>query len=148
MHTIQKEITFHAAHRLPMMPDGHQCQRLHGHTYKVIVSMSSRFLDDKGMVLDYGILSDMIKGQFDHQYLGSGDIFMPVVGKDEEIERIVAVLGDAPTTAEVLAVTIYGQLKTDIIDKLNEGEPAEKHVFLNWVEVHETETSVARYTPS
>ncbi len=34
---IFKEFTFEAAHRLPNVPDGHKCARLHGHSYQVVV---------------------------------------------------------------------------------------------------------------
>jgi 6-pyruvoyltetrahydropterin/6-carboxytetrahydropterin synthase len=32
---IFKEFTFESAHRLPHVPDGHKCGRLHGHSFKV-----------------------------------------------------------------------------------------------------------------
>src|SRR3990172_7768391 len=32
---LYKEITFEAAHRLPNLPEGHKCARLHGHSYRV-----------------------------------------------------------------------------------------------------------------
>ncbi|CAM5715830.1 hypothetical protein SVIOM74S_09446 [Streptomyces violarus] len=34
---IFREFTFEAAHRLPNVPEGHECARLHGHSYKVVV---------------------------------------------------------------------------------------------------------------
>src|ERR1700741_1862581 len=34
---IFKEFTFEAAHRLPNVPPGHKCARLHGHSYRVAV---------------------------------------------------------------------------------------------------------------
>jgi 6-pyruvoyltetrahydropterin/6-carboxytetrahydropterin synthase len=32
---IFEEYTFEAAHRLPNVPAGHKCERLHGHSYRV-----------------------------------------------------------------------------------------------------------------
>ena len=32
---IYREFTFEAAHRLPQVPAGHKCARLHGHSYRV-----------------------------------------------------------------------------------------------------------------
>jgi len=32
---IFKEFTFEAAHRLPNVPEGHKCARLHGHSFRV-----------------------------------------------------------------------------------------------------------------
>ena len=33
---IYKEFHFEAAHRLPNVPEGHKCARLHGHSFHVI----------------------------------------------------------------------------------------------------------------
>ncbi|HEY3256645.1 MAG TPA: 6-carboxytetrahydropterin synthase, partial [Polyangiaceae bacterium] len=30
-----KELRFEAAHRLPRVPEGHKCARLHGHSFKI-----------------------------------------------------------------------------------------------------------------
>ena len=32
---IFKEFTFEAAHKLPNVPEGHKCGRLHGHSFVV-----------------------------------------------------------------------------------------------------------------
>src|SRR5690606_26317636 len=37
---IYKEFTFEAAHRLPFVPEGHKCARLHGHSFMVRISVS------------------------------------------------------------------------------------------------------------
>jgi len=34
---IFKEYTFEAAHRLPNVPPGHKCSRLHGHSFHLAV---------------------------------------------------------------------------------------------------------------
>ncbi|MGQ7190015.1 6-carboxytetrahydropterin synthase, partial [Escherichia sp. HC-CC] len=33
--TLFKDFTFEAAHRLPHVPEGHKCGRLHGHSFMV-----------------------------------------------------------------------------------------------------------------
>ena len=35
-----KELRFEAAHRLPRVPAGHKCFRLHGHSFKVDLAVS------------------------------------------------------------------------------------------------------------
>ncbi len=30
---VFRDFTFEAAHRLPYVPEGHKCARLHGHSY-------------------------------------------------------------------------------------------------------------------
>jgi len=49
---IAKTFDFDAAHFLPLVPDGHKCKRMHGHTYRVEV-MCEGEPDERGMVVDY-----------------------------------------------------------------------------------------------
>lgn len=49
--TIAKRFTFDAAHHLPMLPDGHKCRRLHGHTYEVELVLYGPVIN--GFVVDY-----------------------------------------------------------------------------------------------
>lgn len=49
---IFKSFNFEAAHKLPHVPEGHKCGRLHGHSFKVDVSCSGPVQED-GMVLDF-----------------------------------------------------------------------------------------------
>lgn len=53
--TIAKRFSFAASHRLPSLPDGHPCKRLHGHNYEVELRLKREAaeLDEHGMVLDY-----------------------------------------------------------------------------------------------
>lgn len=69
---IFREFTFEAAHRLPHVPDGHKCARLHGHSYKVAVHVTGPVQDDTGWVMDFGDLKRAFKPlleQLDHYYL-------------------------------------------------------------------------------
>ena len=36
---IYKDITFEAAHMLPNVPEDHKCRRLHGHSFKVRITL-------------------------------------------------------------------------------------------------------------
>jgi 6-pyruvoyltetrahydropterin/6-carboxytetrahydropterin synthase len=68
---IYKEFTFDAAHWLPMVPDGHKCKRMHGHTYMVRLWLSGPVGTD-GMILDYADIAnafDPIYLSLDHQCL-------------------------------------------------------------------------------
>jgi 6-pyruvoyltetrahydropterin/6-carboxytetrahydropterin synthase len=69
---IFREFTFEAAHRLPMVPAGHKCARLHGHSYRVEVHVSGQIGPDTGWVMDFGDVSDAfrpVRDQLDHHYL-------------------------------------------------------------------------------
>jgi 6-pyruvoyltetrahydropterin/6-carboxytetrahydropterin synthase len=73
---IYREFTFEAAHRLPKVPEGHKCARLHGHSYKVEVHVLGPVGDDTGWVQDFGELKAAFKpleDQLDHSYLNEVD---------------------------------------------------------------------------
>ncbi|MFI1397527.1 6-carboxytetrahydropterin synthase QueD [Streptomyces sp. NPDC020681] len=69
---IFREFTFEAAHRLPRVPEGHKCARLHGHSYKVIVHVEAPVDPEAGWVMDFGDVKRAFKpleAQLDHYYL-------------------------------------------------------------------------------
>ena len=69
---IYKEFTFEAAHRLPNVPEGHKCARLHGHSFRVRVSLEGPVGEDSGWVVDFAALKDAwrpLHEVLDHNYL-------------------------------------------------------------------------------
>lgn len=69
---IYKEFSFEAAHRLPNVPDGHKCARLHGHSFYVRLYVSGPIDQKLGWVMDFGDLKAVfqpIYEQLDHNYL-------------------------------------------------------------------------------
>lgn len=68
---IAAEYSFEAAHRLPLVPVEHKCHRLHGHNYRVEVSISGP-LDGRGFVMDYAELDAAVQpliDSLDHRFL-------------------------------------------------------------------------------
>jgi len=73
---IYKEFTFEAAHRLPNVPEGHKCARLHGHSFMVRVVVSGPVGSQSGWVMDFADLATAFKPvweQLDHYYLNDID---------------------------------------------------------------------------
>jgi 6-pyruvoyltetrahydropterin/6-carboxytetrahydropterin synthase len=69
---IFREFTFEAAHRLPNLPPEHKCTRLHGHSYKVIVTVAGPVDPELGWVMDFAEIKAAwkpIDAQLDHYYL-------------------------------------------------------------------------------
>ncbi|GGT29111.1 6-carboxy-5,6,7,8-tetrahydropterin synthase [Streptomyces kurssanovii] len=69
---IFREFTFEAAHRLPRVPEGHKCARLHGHSYKITVHIEAPVDAEAGWVMDFGDVKRAFKpidAQLDHYYL-------------------------------------------------------------------------------
>jgi 6-pyruvoyltetrahydropterin/6-carboxytetrahydropterin synthase len=92
---IFKEFTFEAAHRLPNVPAGHKCGRLHGHSFKVVVYVKGAVTEPTGWIVDFGDLKQAFQpfyDQLDHYYLN-------------EIE------GLENPTSENLAIWIWDRLK-------------------------------------
>ena len=50
---VFREFTFEAAHRLPFVPEGHKCGRLHGHSFRVEVRVEGDIDPATGMVIDF-----------------------------------------------------------------------------------------------
>jgi 6-pyruvoyltetrahydropterin/6-carboxytetrahydropterin synthase len=73
---IFKEFTFEAAHRLPNVPEGHKCARLHGHSFKVAIHVEGTVDQAAGWVMDFGDIKSAFKplyDQLDHYYLNEID---------------------------------------------------------------------------
>lgn len=69
---IFREFNFEAAHRLPNVPEGHKCSRLHGHSYRFTVHVEGPLDAQYGWVLDFGDLKSVVKPiveELDHYYL-------------------------------------------------------------------------------
>jgi 6-pyruvoyltetrahydropterin/6-carboxytetrahydropterin synthase len=69
---IFKEFTFESAHRLPFVPEGHKCGRLHGHSFKVAIHLSGDIDPATGWIRDFSEIKAIFKPlyeQLDHNYL-------------------------------------------------------------------------------
>ena len=61
-----------AAHRLPNVPAGHKCARLHGHSFRIEIHLSGEVDPQLGWVMDFADLKKIfqpIYDQLDHHYL-------------------------------------------------------------------------------
>ncbi|MBI4082622.1 MAG: 6-carboxytetrahydropterin synthase QueD [Candidatus Lambdaproteobacteria bacterium] len=95
---IFREMTFEAAHRLPNVPPGHKCARLHGHSYRVEVHVEGPVGAESGWVMDFADIQAAfapLHAQLDHQCLN-------------EVE------GLANPTAEHLARWIWRRLRPSL----------------------------------
>lgn len=114
---IFKIFTLEAAHRLPNVPEGHKCSRLHGHSFRVELHINGPVDPHSGWVMDFAEVKRIFKPlyeQLDHHYLN--DI--------EGLEN---------PTSENLAIWIWNQTQP-LMPLLSE------------VVVHETCTAGSRYS--
>jgi 6-pyruvoyltetrahydropterin/6-carboxytetrahydropterin synthase len=69
---IFKEFRIEAAHRLPQVPAGHKCARLHGHSFLIGVYVSGEVHPEMGWVCDFADISAAMRDvheELDHRYL-------------------------------------------------------------------------------
>ncbi len=69
---IFKVFTIEAAHRLPNVPEGHKCGRLHGHSFRVEIHLKGRIDPQSGWIVDFADVKKVFKPyyeQLDHNYL-------------------------------------------------------------------------------
>ena len=113
---IFKVFTIEAAHRLPNVPQGHKCARLHGHSFRIELHVSGEPDPHAGWVMDFAELKSLfqpIYDRLDHHYLNEID-------------------GLENPTSERLAIWLWEQVKPRV-------------PLLSEVVVHETCTSGCRY---
>jgi 6-pyruvoyltetrahydropterin/6-carboxytetrahydropterin synthase len=116
---IFKEFRFESAHRLPNVPEGHKCARLHGHSFLVKVEVEGPIGADTGWVMDFSKI---------------GDAFNPILDRLDHY-----FLNDIPglenPTSEVLARWIWNELYPQLAE-------------LSSIEIRETCTSGCIYNGS
>lgn len=122
MTTVTKTIKFDAAHILT----NHQglCKNLHGHTYRVDVSVAQAEDDSSDMVIDFKdlkrIATEVVCDRFDHAF-----IYNTESKGEREIAAVVERNGMRTvaipfrSTAENLAKMFFGDLKTRIPNLLS-----------------------------
>jgi 6-pyruvoyltetrahydropterin/6-carboxytetrahydropterin synthase len=69
---IFKEFSFEAAHRLPFVPEGHKCARLHGHSFRVELHVAGAVDPRMGWILDFADVAAAfapVRERLDHHYL-------------------------------------------------------------------------------
>ena len=117
MITVTKTVRFDAAHVLT----NHQglCKNLHGHTYRVDVSVTQAAEDGRDMVIDFkdlkGIANEVICDRFDHAF-----VYNTESAGEREIAAVVEKHGMRTvaipfrSTAENLAKMFFGDLRPRI----------------------------------
>jgi 6-pyruvoyltetrahydropterin/6-carboxytetrahydropterin synthase len=69
---IFRIFTIEAAHRLPNVPAGHKCARLHGHSFRIELHVSGEVNQHSGWVMDFAEVKaafQPIYDRLDHHYL-------------------------------------------------------------------------------
>ncbi|RJP24708.1 MAG: 6-carboxytetrahydropterin synthase QueD [Deltaproteobacteria bacterium] len=102
--------TFAAAHRLREYEGN--CERLHGHNWRVEVTVESDALDDRGIALDFRTIKSSLSellSRFDHLYLNDVPPFDALNPSSENLARhLFEEMGKkTPAPARVARVTVW-----------------------------------------
>jgi len=68
---LTKDFSFEAAHTLPNVPPDHKCARMHGHSYRIEITIEGE-LDERGWVMDFAEIDEHVAPLVrlvDHQVL-------------------------------------------------------------------------------
>ncbi len=69
---LAHEFRFEAAHLLPKVPAGHKCSRLHGHSFRIELTVAGPVDEETGWFIDFQRLFDAwnpLYDQLDHRFL-------------------------------------------------------------------------------
>lgn len=69
---VFKEFVFEAAHRLPNVPTGHKCARIHGHSFRAEIHVRGEVGSESGWVIDFADIKRAfapLLDQLDHNFL-------------------------------------------------------------------------------
>jgi len=140
---IRKKFKFEGAHIVRDCSSDRCKKNIHGHSYIVEVFITSKGIDNGGMVMDFGLtkksISDFIDS-FDHCYSmwsKESEDFKDFMR--EENERLV----EMPVTPSAEMYSLMFFFVIDKIIKNTEFNNGEQSVELHSVRVHETETGHA-----
>ena len=88
MYTLTIRTSFAAAHKLINYQG--DCENLHGHNWKVEVSVTAKELNQAGLGVDFKVLkreAGVVINEFDHKYLNENPVFRDISPSSEHISR-------------------------------------------------------------
>jgi 6-pyruvoyltetrahydropterin/6-carboxytetrahydropterin synthase len=113
MYEVSVDETFAAAHNLRGYKG--KCENLHGHNYKVRVTLAGKEVDSVGLLYDFVHLKQVIQSvirSLDHKYLNELSPFDVLNPSAENIARYIydqtaKQLQQAPNGAGVSSITVW-----------------------------------------
>jgi len=69
---VYKTFSVESARSLPHLPDGHPCKSVHGHSFKITITVNGQVNEDTGFVMDFSDIDSVfapIHSMIDHAYL-------------------------------------------------------------------------------
>lgn len=105
---LTRDYRFEAAHRLPMVPADHKCARMHGHSFRVEITVAGEVDERMGWLVDFAditaVVEPLLLNELDHRTLND------VPGLENPTsERLCAWLWAriAPALPGLTAITVH-----------------------------------------
>ena len=127
MFEVTVEQTFAAGHALRHYKG--KCENVHGHNYRVQVTVEGERLNSIGLLVDFVELKRVVRevmGRLDHQFINDLEPFTVI-----------------NPSAENVAKYFYDEIRTGL--NLDDSEVP---IRISYVKIWETDTSIAVYRPS
>ncbi len=112
---VWRKFRFEAAHQLPNVPEGHQCGRMHGHSFEVILH-ANQDITAQDMAVDFDLLINKWQPLHD-------ELHHTCLNDIKDLEN---------PTSELIAAWIWNRLKPEMPE-------------LSWVTIYETVTAGCHY---
>ncbi|WWO95294.1 MAG: 6-carboxytetrahydropterin synthase [Candidatus Dasytiphilus stammeri] len=132
MYKINRKIEIDAGHRIKAHTS--KCRNLHGHRYKILVTLSSKQLisdgSQTGMVMDFGFIKEVMKESID----STCDHAIIVDAEDEYLVTILDIVSSARQVKHSKnAALIYNPEKLKIY--LVPFSPTAEYLAKHWYEI-------------
>jgi 6-pyruvoyltetrahydropterin/6-carboxytetrahydropterin synthase len=114
---LTRDYTFEAAHRLPNVPPAHQCHRMHGHSFRIGITVAGEVDEAMGWLVDFDQITQVVE---------------PVIRRELDHRTLNDVPGLGNPTSELLAAWLWKRLRPSL-------------PLLAAVTVHETCTARCTY---
>lgn len=116
---LYKDFSFEAAHQLTKVPPGHQCGRVHGHSYKIRIHCAGKLDPETDWVVDYADIAAATRpiiGMLDHQNLND---IIPVETTAENLAWWIAEIIH-PNLPQLSSVEVFETPTTSVIFDINQ----------------------------
>jgi len=96
---LTKEFRFEAAHRLPQVPADHKCFRMHGHGFRIEITIAGEVDPRMGWVVDYADITAKVE---------------PLIMRELDHRSLNDVPGLENPTSELLAAWLWRRLAPEV----------------------------------
>ena len=93
---LSKDYVFEAAHRLPRVPANHKCHRMHGHSFRVEITVAGEVDGATGWLMDFGDVTARVR---------------PIIQEELDHRSLNDVPGLENPTSEMLCVWLWRRLE-------------------------------------